>query len=80
MSEGRSADLSSVKHKGLQSIGLNMYSKSDALDLPIPEIEDKSMCGLNHPQLAHLLCPQKKLDWFDEVPDSHAFLTFDSSY
>ncbi|KAG2103075.1 uncharacterized protein F5147DRAFT_547092, partial [Suillus discolor] len=62
MSDGRSADLSSVKHKGLQSIGLNMYSKADALDPPIPEIEDKSMCGLNHPQLACLLCPRKKLD------------------
>ncbi|KAG2337190.1 hypothetical protein BDR05DRAFT_1005264 [Suillus weaverae] len=28
------------------------------------------MRGLNHPQLAHLLCPRKKLDWFDEDPDS----------
>lgn len=70
MSDGRSADLSSVKHKGLQYIGLNMYSKADALDPPIPEIEDKSMRGLNHPQLARLLCPRKKLDWFDEDPDS----------
>ncbi|KAG1755278.1 uncharacterized protein EDB91DRAFT_1077253 [Suillus paluster] len=50
MSDGRSADLSSIKHKGLQYIGLNMY-----------KIEDKSMRGLNHPQLAHLLCPRKKL-------------------
>ncbi|KAG2133216.1 uncharacterized protein EDB93DRAFT_1308741 [Suillus bovinus] len=70
MSDGRSADLSSVKHKGLQYIGLNMYSKADALDPPVPEIEDKSMRGLNHPQLARLLCPRKKLDWFDEGPDS----------
>ncbi|KAG1762854.1 hypothetical protein EV702DRAFT_983312, partial [Suillus placidus] len=62
MSDGRSADLSSVKYKGLQYIGLNMYGKADALDPPIPEVEDKSMCGLNHPQLAQLLCPQKKLD------------------
>jgi hypothetical protein len=80
MSEGRSADLSSVKHKGLQYIGLNMYSKADALDPPIPEIEDKSMRGLNHPQLARLLCPRKKLDWFDEDPDSYAFLACDSLY
>ncbi|KAG2159200.1 uncharacterized protein EDB93DRAFT_1245019 [Suillus bovinus] len=42
MSDGRSADMSSVKHKGLQYIGLNMYSKADALDPPVPEIEDKS--------------------------------------
>ncbi|KAG1732735.1 hypothetical protein EDB19DRAFT_1831223 [Suillus lakei] len=49
MSDGRSADLSSIKHKGLQYIGLNMYSKADALDPPIPEIEDKSMHRLNHP-------------------------------
>jgi hypothetical protein len=76
MSDGRSADLSSIKHKGLQYIGLNMYSKADALDMPIPEIEDKSMCVLNHPQLVCLLCPQKKLDWFNEDPDSYAFLTF----
>ncbi|KAG0693367.1 hypothetical protein DFH29DRAFT_816386, partial [Suillus ampliporus] len=72
MSDGRSTDLSSVKHKGLQYIGLNMYSKADALDPPIPEVEDKSMCGLNHPQLACLLCPWKKLDWFDDDPDSYA--------
>ncbi|KAG1747948.1 uncharacterized protein EDB91DRAFT_1079626 [Suillus paluster] len=69
MSDSRSADLSSVKHKGLQYIGLNMYSKANTLDLPIPEVEDKSMHGLNHPQLARLLCPWKKLDWFDEDPD-----------
>ncbi|KAG2133573.1 uncharacterized protein EDB93DRAFT_1107524 [Suillus bovinus] len=55
MSDGRSADLSSVKHKGLQYIGLNMYSKADALDPPVPEIKDKSMRGLNHPQLAHAM-------------------------
>ncbi|KAG1734273.1 uncharacterized protein EDB91DRAFT_1057000, partial [Suillus paluster] len=72
MSDGRSADLSSVKHKGLQYIGLNMYSKADALDPPIPEVKDKSMRGLNHPQLARLLCPRKKLDWFDDDPDSYA--------
>ncbi|KAG1795961.1 uncharacterized protein HD556DRAFT_1307187 [Suillus plorans] len=41
MSDGRSADLSSVKHKGLQYIGLNMYSKADVLDPPVPEIENK---------------------------------------
>ncbi|OJA12489.1 hypothetical protein AZE42_08788 [Rhizopogon vesiculosus] len=27
------------------------------------------MRGLNHPQLARLLCPRKKLDWFDEDPE-----------
>ncbi|KAG1852113.1 hypothetical protein DFJ58DRAFT_728657 [Suillus subalutaceus] len=64
MSEGRSADLNSVKHKGLQYIPLNMYSKehAHALDSPIPEVKDKSMRGLNHPQLARLLCPRKKLE------------------
>ncbi|KAG1842080.1 hypothetical protein F4604DRAFT_1939083 [Suillus subluteus] len=70
MSKGRSADLNSVKHKGLQYVSLNMYSKEHALDPLIPEVEDKSMCGLNHPKLAHLLCPHKKLEWFDEDPDS----------
>lgn len=53
-----------------------MYSKDDALDPPVPEVEDKSMRGLNHPQLARLLCPRKKLDWFDEDPDGYASRSF----
>lgn len=74
------ADLNSVKHKGLQHVGLSMHSNDDALDPPISEIKDKSMRGLNNLQLARLLCSQKKLDWIDRNPDSYAFLTFDSSH
>ncbi|KAG1858212.1 hypothetical protein C8R48DRAFT_775158 [Suillus tomentosus] len=70
MSDSRSADLSSIKHKGLQYIRLNMYSKANVLDTPVPEIEDKLMHRLNHLRLAHLLCPQKKLDWIDKDLDS----------
>ena len=72
MSDGRSADLSSIKHKGLQYVPLNMYSKADVPDPPVPEVEDKLMRGLNHPQLSRLLCPRKKLDWFDEDPERYA--------
>ncbi|KAG9310663.1 hypothetical protein JVU11DRAFT_9250 [Chiua virens] len=65
MSDMCSADLSSVKHKGLKYFPQNKFSKSDALDPPIPEVSDKSMRGIFHPQLARFLCPARKLDQFD---------------
>ncbi|KIK79864.1 hypothetical protein PAXRUDRAFT_16093 [Paxillus rubicundulus Ve08.2h10] len=68
MSEGRSTDLGSVKHKGIKYVPLTMNSKSDALDPSIPEVEDKSMRGIFHPQLAHFMCPAKKLAQYDEDP------------
>ncbi|KAG1838681.1 hypothetical protein F4604DRAFT_1691499 [Suillus subluteus] len=46
MSKGRSADLNSVKHKGLQYVSLNMYSKEHALDPLIPEVEDNTMAAM----------------------------------
>ena len=64
-----STAFSSVKHKGLKYVPLNMCSKKDALDPPIPEVEDKSMRGIAHPQLARWLCPHNRLDIFDHDPD-----------
>lgn len=69
MSEGRSTDLASVKHKGLKYVPENMLDKADALDPPIPEVEDKSMRGIFHEQLARLLCPQRDLEEYDEDPE-----------
>ncbi|KAG1894772.1 uncharacterized protein F5891DRAFT_1194925 [Suillus fuscotomentosus] len=43
MSDARSMAFSSIKHKGLKYVPLNMHSKVDALDPPIPEVEDKSI-------------------------------------
>jgi len=57
-----STAFSSVKHKGLKYVPLSMCSKKDALDPPIPEVEDKSMRGIAHPQLARWLCPRNRLD------------------
>ena len=69
MSDGRSTDLASVKHKGMKYVPENMNSKSDALDPPIPEVEDKSMRGIFHPQLARFLCPRRDLEEYDEDPE-----------
>lgn len=69
MSDARSTAFSSVKHKGLKYVPLNMHSKADTLDPPIPEVEDKSMRGIAHPQLARWLCPRNKLDVFDRDPN-----------
>jgi hypothetical protein len=69
MSDARSTAFSSVKHKGLKYVPLNMHSKNDALDPPIPEVEDKSMRGIAHPQLARWLCPRNKLHIFDSDPE-----------
>ncbi|KIK38437.1 hypothetical protein CY34DRAFT_91007 [Suillus luteus UH-Slu-Lm8-n1] len=69
MSDAWSTAFSSVKHKGLKYVLLNMHSKNDALDPPIPEVEDKSMRGIAHPQLARWLCPCNKLHIFDSDPE-----------
>ncbi|KAG1844604.1 hypothetical protein F4604DRAFT_1937447 [Suillus subluteus] len=69
MSDARSTAFSSVKHKGLKYVPFNMHSKNDALDPPIPEVEDKSMRGIAHPQLARWLCPRNKLHVFDSDPE-----------
>ena len=68
MSDGRSTDLASVKHKGMKYVPENMHNSSDALDPPIPEVEDKSMRGIFHPQLARFICPQRDLEEFDGAP------------
>ncbi|KAG1840052.1 hypothetical protein F4604DRAFT_1940290 [Suillus subluteus] len=69
MSDTQSTAFSSVKHKGLKYVPFNMHSKNDALDPPIPEVEDKSMRGIAHPQLACWLCPRNKLHVFDSDPE-----------
>ncbi|KAG9314877.1 hypothetical protein JVU11DRAFT_3978 [Chiua virens] len=69
MSEGRSTDLASVKHKGMKYVPENMNSVSDTLDPPIPEVESKSMRGVFHPQLARFLCPRRDLEEFDQDPE-----------
>lgn len=69
MSDARSTAFSSIKHKGLKYVPLNMHSKEDTLDPPIPEVKDKSMGGITHPQLARWICPRNKLDVFDRDPN-----------
>ncbi|KAI5980896.1 hypothetical protein EDD15DRAFT_2380723 [Pisolithus albus] len=65
MSDQRSMDLGSVKHAGLAYIPLKMNT-TFTLDPPLSKGEDKSDRGFNHPQIARLLCPRKKLHLFDE--------------
>ncbi|KAI6011577.1 hypothetical protein EDC04DRAFT_2958738 [Pisolithus marmoratus] len=65
MSEQCSMDLGSVKHAGLAYIPFNMNTTS-VLDPPLSKGEDKSDRRFNHPQIAQLLCPHKKLHLFDE--------------
>ncbi|KAG1747922.1 uncharacterized protein EDB91DRAFT_1245391 [Suillus paluster] len=60
MSDARLTAFSSIKHKGLKYVPLNMHSKEDALDPPIPEVKDKSMRGITHPQLAQVALPSKQ--------------------
>ncbi|KAG1816307.1 uncharacterized protein BJ212DRAFT_1299611 [Suillus subaureus] len=43
MSDAWSTAFSSVKHKGLKYVLLNMHSKNNALNPPIPEVKDKSI-------------------------------------
>ncbi|KAH0826335.1 hypothetical protein J3R83DRAFT_5288 [Lanmaoa asiatica] len=65
MSDQRSTDLGSVKHAGLAYL----LADGKSLEPSITKLEDKLMCGFNHPQIARMLCPRKKLDVFDEDPD-----------
>ncbi|KAI6015849.1 hypothetical protein BKA83DRAFT_45832, partial [Pisolithus microcarpus] len=65
MSDQRSMDLGSVKHAGLAYIPFKMNT-TFTLDPPLSKGEDKSDRGFNHPQIARLLCPRKKLHLFDE--------------
>ncbi|KAF8839205.1 hypothetical protein BDN67DRAFT_791795 [Paxillus ammoniavirescens] len=69
MSDGRSADLNSIKHKGLKYVPHDMHSKAEALDPSIPEVMDKSTRGIYHPMLARFMCPRTKLDQFDQDPE-----------
>ncbi|KIJ07065.1 hypothetical protein PAXINDRAFT_158542 [Paxillus involutus ATCC 200175] len=69
MSDGRSADLNSIKHKGLKYVLHDMHSKAEALDPSIPEVMDKSTRGIYHPMLARFMCPRTKLDQFDQDPE-----------
>lgn len=72
MSDQRSTDLGSVKHAGLGYL----LPDGKSLEPSITKSEDKSMRGFNHPQIARMLCPRKKLDVFDEDPDTYViFLT-----
>jgi hypothetical protein len=43
MSDGHSLNLTSVKHKEMKYVPLNMIKTADALDPSVPEVEDKSM-------------------------------------
>ncbi|KAI6116785.1 hypothetical protein EDD16DRAFT_1727213 [Pisolithus croceorrhizus] len=65
MSNQRSTDLGSIKHAGLTY----MLHDGEAFNPLIGKGEDKTTRGFNHPQIARLLCPRKKLDSFDEDPD-----------
>ncbi|KAI6032444.1 hypothetical protein EDC04DRAFT_2571995, partial [Pisolithus marmoratus] len=66
MSNQRSTDLRSIKHAGLTYV----LHDGETFDPPIGKGEDKTTHGFNHPQIARLLCPWKKLESFDEDPDT----------
>jgi hypothetical protein len=72
MSDQHSTDLGSVKHAGLGYL----LADGKSLEPSIAKSEDKSMRGFNHPQIARMLCPQKKLDVFDEDPDTYVIFKF----
>ncbi|KAL4069898.1 hypothetical protein V8B97DRAFT_2024256 [Scleroderma yunnanense] len=65
MSEQCSTDLGLVKHDSLMYI----LPPSQVFAPPIPKTEDKLMHGFNHPDIACVLCPHKKLDSLEEDPD-----------
>ncbi|KAL4066164.1 hypothetical protein J3A83DRAFT_4375454 [Scleroderma citrinum] len=65
MSNQCSTDLRLVKHAGLDY----MLHDGEVFKPSIPKTKDKSMHGFNHPQVTHLLCPQKKLGALEEDPD-----------
>lgn len=60
MSDGRSVDLLSVKHKAMK------YISTALPDLPIPKIEDNCVHRIFHPQQARFLCPRMHLEEYDE--------------
>ena len=49
-----------------------MENRALALVPAVPKNEDKSMHKFNHPQIARLLCPHKKLNNFDLNPERFA--------
>ena len=65
MSEQRSTDLGALKHEGLKYLTVTQEPPNP----PLGKGQDKSGRGFNHPEIAHQLCPCKKLDIFDEDPD-----------
>ena len=65
MSEQCSTDLGSVKCTSLTYLLPNF----EALNPPVDNSINKSDRGFNHLQIAHLLCPYRKLQTFDEDPD-----------
>lgn len=67
MGEQRSTDLGAIKHAGLAYLMANQ----ETLNPPISKKEVKSDRGFNHPQLAWMLCPRKKLVSFDEDPETY---------
>ena len=69
MSDQWSTDLGAVKHVCLTYVPLDMQDKDQALVPSIPKTEDKSSRGFNHPQIARLLCPCKRLSEFDADPE-----------
>ena len=72
MSDQRLMDLGSIKHACLTYVPSDMENRALALVPVVPKIKDKSMRGFNHPQIARLLCPCKKLDDFDLDPERFA--------
>lgn len=60
MSDGRSIDLFSVKHKAMK------YMLTALPDPPIPKIEDKYVHRIFHPQQARFLCPRIHLEEYHE--------------
>ena len=69
MSDQRSMDLGVVKHACLTYVPLDMQDKDQALVPSIPKTEDKSSRGFNHPQIARILCPRKRLSEFNTDPE-----------
>ncbi|KAG8215130.1 hypothetical protein J3R82DRAFT_8592, partial [Butyriboletus roseoflavus] len=65
MSEQHSTDLRSFK---IYWTNISL-SELESLNPPVSNGLNKSDHEFNHPQIAHLLCPHKKLDVFNEDPD-----------
>ncbi|KAG1738464.1 hypothetical protein EDB19DRAFT_1909212 [Suillus lakei] len=69
ISSNKLSKIISAITKGMSDAPSSTKGSMDALNPPIPEVEDKSMQGITHPQLARWLCPQNKLDVFNHDPD-----------